>query len=62
MFKWEFLAILTLHDGLVLVERVEREVVQVAERVEHQAGLPFDGEVGHVLDRVVVLLPKDVRL
>lgn len=60
MLKRQLLAILTLHDRPTLVIRVEREVVQVAEWVQHQASFPLDRKVSHVLDRLLVP-PKNVR-
>ena len=60
MLKRQLLAVLTLHDRPTLVIRVEREVVQVAEWVQHQASFPLDRKVSYILDRLLVP-PKNVR-
>ena len=60
MIKWQLLAILALHYCLAFVQRIQRDVVQISERVEHEARPPLDREIGHVLDGIIVLA-EDVR-
>ena len=52
MLVWQFLAIFTLHDRLVLIVRIQREVVQVPERIKHKLSLPLDREIVLVGDRI----------
>ena len=50
MLTGQLLAVLALHDGPEIVERIQREVIQVAEGVKNQFRLPLDSEVGIVLN------------
>ena len=48
----QFLAIFTLHYRLVLVVRIQWEVVQVPERIKHKLSMPLDREIVLVGDRI----------
>ena len=45
MLSRQLLAVFTLHDCLVFVVWVQREVVQVSERVKHKLSEPLDWEI-----------------
>ena len=51
MLEWKLLAILTLHDRLVLIEWVQREIVKIPEIVLHILSLPLNWEVVLIDDR-----------
>ena len=61
MLEWQLLAVLALHNRPIFVQRVQREVIQVAEGEQDHLCLPLDGEVGIVLDRIRFLL-EQIRL
>lgn len=61
MLVGQFLAIFTLHDRLVLIVRIQREVVQISEWIKHKLSLPLDWEIVLVGDRIGRPLEK-VRL
>jgi len=56
--EWNLLAILRLHNSVVLVERVGREPVQVPIVVVHVRAQPLDVEVVVVVDLAVAGPPK----